>query len=392
MAERLKVFVIHGRGATPRHPQVREEGGDLDCISSNVFYSAWARATNSPYELAFVQYHDGLRRTLEEFENADIYIPDLPIDTVPDFDGDLRALAARGSRVVQYLDHHPWMDWQIDMFNRLKKEGLLGEYAMSGARKGEMMPKDGQVCGAELVYHHVIEDQPWDSEGMEELRRLTRSQDLHVEEIPMAINLSKLIGTGFPKHEMVQALAAIKTKADIERTYYDRGWYKIVEANDRRLAPVLARIKRAVCEIRFQTKDVDHTWSIICALVPPKKHQNEPTPNVAMAMGYVHELLPRADYFFYCFGSRMLSTRKMTHEPAVINLGWLIEHLCAPRDGGHPEAASGRPQGNPIFPRQRLSYITEHNFIWYCWYLAKRLSEITGARIQSVKPVRFARG
>lgn len=391
MNDRLKVFVIHGRGATPRYPQVREEGGDLDTVSSNVFYGVWAAALRARHEFTFVQYHDGLLKTLAEFENTDFYIPDLPLDTVPDIEGDIRALGGRGCRIVHYLDHHPWADWQIDMLNRLKAEGLVERYAMAGARKGEQLPKQMQACGAELVYDAVIRGQPWETEGLLELRRITRLQDLNIDDNPLAGRLSKMIGYGYPKHAMVTGLQSIREPEDMPRLMKVLGWDFYVAEHDEKIARVLPRLKQNLCEIRFRATDGhddDSTvWNVVCCLVP-KVYPGEPMPNVSAAIRYLKEFLPM-DYFFYCYGSRGLTTRKVTTRPGVMNLGSLVEKICTARDGGHPEAASGRPQGNSYFPRERLSYITGRNFIWYCRYLAQRIRSATPLEIESTFPLKL---
>lgn len=386
--DRLKVFVIHGRGATPRHPETREEGGDLDTISSNVFYGVWAQKTGVPYEFSFVQYHDGLLKTLWEFEQADFYIPDLPLDTVPDIEGDIRELASRGGRIVHYLDHHPWSDWQIDLLNRLKSEGLVERFAMAGARKGEHLPKEAQACGAELVYDAVIRGRPWETEGLKELRRITRLQDLCIEDNPLAGQLSRLITYGYPKHAMVTALLSLNEPEDMPRLYRGMGWDHVVAENDEKVDRVLPRLKQNLCEIRFKAPGSDDVWRIVCCLVP-KIYPGEPRPNVAAAIAYLKGAV-HMDYFFYCYGSRALTTRKVTTSPSVINLGALVEKICTPRDGGHPEAASGRPPGNAYFPHDRLSYITGRNFIWYCRYLAKRLRMSANVYIESTDPIRIS--
>lgn len=390
MNDRLKVFVIHGRGATPRHPDVREEGGDLDTVSSNVFYGVWARHHRVPHEFAFVQYHDGLLKTLWEFENTDFYIPDLPLDTVPDIEGDIRTLASRGGRIIHYLDHHPWTNWQIELLNRLKSEGLLERYAMAGARKGEQLPKGVQACGAELVYDAVIRGQPWDTEGLLELRRITRLQDLNIEDNPIAARLSKMIGYGYPKHAMVTALRTIREPEDLPKLMQGMGWDLFVAENDDKIARVLPRLKTNLCEIKFRSTDGhddgSRVWKIVCCLVP-KVYPGEPMPNVSAAIRYLKETI-EMDYFFYCYGSRGLTTRKVTHQPGVINLGSMVEKVCTPRDGGHPEAASGRPQGNSFFPKDRLSYITGRNFIWYCRYLSQRLRAVARVDIESTHPLK----
>ncbi|OGH62512.1 MAG: hypothetical protein A3G34_13050 [Candidatus Lindowbacteria bacterium RIFCSPLOWO2_12_FULL_62_27] len=385
--DRLKVCVIHGRGATPRRPNDREEGGDLDTISANVFYGVWATALRAPHEFAFVQYHDGLLRTLWEFENTDFYIPDLPLDTIPDIEGDIREIGRRGGRVVHYLDHHPWADWQLDLLTRLKSEGLVERFAMAGARKGEQLPKAAQACGAELVYDAVIRGQPWETEGLKELRRITRLQDLNIEDDPMGENLSKLIGYGYPKHDLVTALGSIREPEDLSRVFRGMGWDHYVAEHDEKLSRVLPRLKRNLCEIRFRAGEDPTVWTIVCCLVP-KTWPGEQLPNVSAAIRYLKHAL-EMDYFFYCYGSRALTTRKVTHQPSVINLGAMIEKICSPRDGGHPEAASGRPPGNPFFPHDRLAYITGRNFIWYCRYLAQRLRHATGVQIESVHPLRI---
>ena len=387
MNDRLKVFVIHGRGATPRHPGVREEGGDLDTVSSNVFYGVWAKALGAAYELSFVQYHDGLLKTLWEFENTDFYIPDLPLDTVPDIEGDIRTIASRGGRIVHYLDHHPWADWQIDLLRKLQSEGLVEKFAMAGARKGEQLPKEAQACGAELVYDAVIRGKRWETEGLKELRRITRLQDLNIDDNPMAAKLSKLIGYGYPKHSMATGLMSVREPEDLPQISQALGWNLFVDEHDEKIARVLPRLKYNLCEIKFRPNDGgSNVWNIVCCLVP-RVYPGEPLPNVSAAIRYLKEYV-RMDYFFYCYGSRGLTTRKVTTHPGVINLGSLVEKICSPKDGGHPEAASGRPHGNTNFPHERLSYITGRNFIWYCRYLGQRLRIAGNLQIDSTYPIR----
>ena len=387
MNDRLKVFVIHGRGATPRHPDVSEEGGDLDTISSNVFYGVWAHAIGAPHEFTFVQYHDGLLKTLWEFENADIYIPDLPLDTVPHLENDVRDLARRGSHVAHFLDHHPWSNWQVEMLNRLKSEGLLGRFALAGAQKGKHLPKEAQACGAELVYDAVIRDQDFETEGLKELRRITRLQDLGIEDNPVSGRLSKLISYGYPKYAMVTALMMLKEPEDLPRLMQGMGWDLLVAEGDERMSKILPRLKRSLCEIRFEFTDghPGGEFTILCCLVP-KIYPGEPLPNVSTAIRYLKDYRSM-EYFFYCYGSRALTTRKVTTEPGGLNLGDLVEKICTPKDGGHPEAATGRPQGSPYFPKDRLTYITPRNFIWYCRYLSQKLRYFAGVQIVSVRPV-----
>lgn len=389
MDERLKVFVIHGRGSTPRRPDQPEEGGDLDTVCANAFYGVWAQAIGAPHEFTFVQYHEGLLRALWDFENADIYIPDLPLDTIPDLEGDIRALAERGSRIVHFLDHHPWSQWQMDMLRRLQDEGLIDTVSMAGTRKGEVLPKDAQACATELVYDAVIRGQPWDTEGIKELNRISRMQDLNIEDNPLAVQLSKLIGYGYRKHDIVTALRAVREPEDISRLIKGMGWDIYITEHDEAISAVMPRLKRNLCEIVFRAPDhPEHTWNIVCCLAP-KIYPGEPMPNVSASIRYLKAFIPM-DYFFYCYGSRGLTTRKVTKLPGPLNLDTIISKICSPRDGGHPEAASGRPQSNPYFPRERLSYITGRNFIWYCRHIAKNIRTAMRIDIESTHPLRYS--
>jgi len=89
-ALRKKIFIIHGFGV--KNGIGWEAGGDLDTISSNVFYTVWAKdeigrlkgseaLRGADYDYDFVNYSEGLSH-LAVHSGCDVYIPDFPIDAL----------------------------------------------------------------------------------------------------------------------------------------------------------------------------------------------------------------------------------------------------------------------------------------------------------------------
>jgi len=111
---RKKIFIIHGKGVN--RGIGKEGGGDLDTVSSNAFYMAWAQNSlkeelgrdpvyGEDYEFDFMNYSEGVRH-LAVHSGCDIYLPDFPID----------ALTTRMKMLVMEEDE------SINLINRFTSE------------------------------------------------------------------------------------------------------------------------------------------------------------------------------------------------------------------------------------------------------------------------------
>ncbi|MBN2054302.1 hypothetical protein JW905_05235, partial [bacterium] len=113
---------------------------------------------------------------------------------------------------------------------------------------------------------------------------------------------------------------------------------------------------------------------------------NEPTINVASALAFLTPQF-KFDYYFYCYGSQLMTTRKVNQDAPPVNLSLAVSFIGSKADGGHAEAATGRPIANPEFPMHRFARVNDRNLHEYGHYLADRMSAFTGMHVRSVRPV-----
>ncbi|MFB6356209.1 MAG: hypothetical protein ABEJ65_06810, partial [bacterium] len=97
---------------------------------------------------------------------------------------------------------------------------------------------------------------------------------------------------------------------------------------------------------------------------------------VASALNYLTRRYT-IDYFFYAYGSFLLTTRRVNEDAHEINLSTMVKKIGSPADGGHPSAATGSPETNPAFPEKRFESINDRNFAEYLYYITDIVEENT---------------
>ncbi|MDI6756853.1 MAG: hypothetical protein QME32_02395 [Endomicrobiia bacterium] len=317
-----------------------------------------------------------------------------------------RFLAENSVTIASITDHHPYTPVVHDLISKIQKEGLIKEFNVRAAPRGQEEPVEKQVCGANIVYAERLASSPAKTEGLSTLNTMARMQDLHIKMMPLAISLSKLIGSKFSKMEMVSKLAELTDKKSLENIMLTTGWDKVVADYERRLSLVLPRAEANIMRLTF-AKDPKGVASALGKLFPSLNKKNkieifaalsafcdprkgEPQINVASAIGHiVGALKKKTDYFFYCYGSNILTKRKMSNSDERINLSVLSQSLGTKADGGHSGASTCKPVSNPAFPRKRLSNVKEWNFPEFLYYLGGKISESVGFPFKNIEPVGF---
>ncbi|PKN01764.1 MAG: hypothetical protein CVU77_02155 [Elusimicrobia bacterium HGW-Elusimicrobia-1] len=317
-----------------------------------------------------------------------------------------RFLAENDVTVESVTDHHPYTPAVHELIARLQKEGLVKEFNVRAAPRGQEEPVEKQVCGANIVFFERLSSSAAKTEGLSQLNVMARMQDLHIKMMPLAISLSKLIGSKFSKIEMALKLSELTDKKSLENIMASTGWDKVVADYERRLALVLPRAEANVMRMTFEReakglsavlgkifpslnkKNIIEIFAALSAFCDPRK--GEPQINVASAIGYIAGVKKmKTDYFFYCYGSNILTQRKMANSDERINLSTLSQWLGTKADGGHSGASTCKPVSNPSFPRKRLSNVKEWNFPEYLYYLAGKISESAGFPFKKLEPVNF---
>lgn len=407
-----------------------EAGGDLDTVASNALYAAYLKARfrlergeeavyGRDWDWDFVNYHESFLH-LARHRNCDIFIPDFPMDAIPDLDAAARAIAASGSRLVRLDDHHPMNERTYEILEQLVAEGLIDKYVMSGPSEGESQEEEDMTCGADLVHRAFLEGTPYDKAGLAELRRIAHLQDLHLEEEPLAIALSKLIGSKHAKYDMVHELSKVRTYEELRNIMETTGWREKVEAYEQGLARVAPRLEENLVRIDFVVPDEiggaelsslaglrgflgrmlakligrnpfaeavakkypDKVHKILVTL-PPYQTRREHRLNVAGAIEYL-KYRYRMDYFWYAWGGSLLSMRRFNDADEALNLSTVAKTIGGPDDGGHASAATCAPPRNASYPRERFGRLNKENFLDYCAYLAGKLEGL-GVRIVQVR-------
>ncbi|MCD6422499.1 MAG: hypothetical protein J7L42_00045 [Elusimicrobia bacterium] len=324
-------------------------------------------------------------------------------------------LRSKDVYVCEIYDHHPYTKEIYDLLLKLKSEGVIGDVYVHAPTRGGSEFQDNPKCGADIVYEKKIKGKRWDYPGLKLLRELAHYQDLHIKTEPLAIELSKLIGSSFNKIEMVKTLSEIKTQEELKTIMQKTGWDKKVKEYEEGLAEVLPRTQTNMLYMDFLRKPEDGDYQKHLLLVDkirsrfaPKSYdekikflrklymrnpknrlrilgvlspftdakKGEAKINVASAINYlVREKGFDTDYFFYCYGSEILVSRKPNEEDKTLNLGLLMQHIGTPADGGHSGAATSKPLSNPGFPRKRLVEVGEKNFIEFLHYIGGKVEE-----------------
>lgn len=338
-------------------------------------------------------------------------------------ESDIRYLHENNVNLVRLDDHHPYTPPVLDRLNELKEEGLLEDVVLSSLPRGEEKPEGQKKCGADLIYEQFVEGTEADNPGLQLLREEARVQDLHIRESELAIELSKLIGSKYSKTEMVRALMDVETESEMTSIMSEQGWDEAVEEYEAGLEKVLPRVEKTLYHLKLVEPPEDGDYSspvgwrkflhplelmfgdqeqqdhlekelyasssgnqvdIYCALSPfCDQRIGEPTINVASALNYLTKRY-KIDYYFYAYGSFLFSTRRVNEEGFDIDLSNLVSKIGSPSDGGHAAAATGSPENNPAFPKQRFDNVSDRNFAEYMYYILDTVCEVTGLELVEI--------
>ncbi len=342
---------------------------------------------------------------------------------------DLKLLKENDVRIIRFDDHHPWTREIYDTLQDMVKEGYITETVnlSSLERTAGEQPIEEQKCGTDLIYENFIKDKPYDNTGYKMLQYLAHVQDLHIKQDKLAVALSKLIGSGYSKISMAEALSEVKDKKELKNIMKLKGWDEIVQKYEEGLAEVLPRVEKNLVRARFLRKPPDGDYSKklgilsilkILAIFKPKelrqefykklyamipsnrvdvymalspftdRKQGEAKINVASAINYLSPKY-KMDYFFYCYGSMLMTTRRVNAKKEDINLSTFVAHVGTKADGGHPSAATGKPASNPKFPKEKFAKVNDSNFYEYALYIAEKVIEHTGLELYSIDEVKI---
>ncbi|MEA1928513.1 MAG: hypothetical protein U9N73_09925, partial [Candidatus Auribacterota bacterium] len=302
-----------------------------------------------------------------------------------------RELREKDVNFASLDDHHPYTQEIFDLLKKLEEEGIIQHIQIASLPRGQELPIEKQTCGAALVYKDRIEGKPWDNPGLAELKRIAILQDLHIEMEPLALELSKLIGSKYSKVEMATGLAEeIKDYDSMRNIMRNTGWDKKVETYEAGLDDVLPRTEQILGTINFHKPDNEEAKVKIMAGISPfcDAKKGETQINVASAIGYwMGKKGYPADYIFYCYGSHLMTTRKPNEEETSLNLSTVCQAMGTKADGGHSGAATCKPASNPNFPTEQLDKVRDTNFLQYIEYLGGVIADFSGLKFENVSPV-----
>lgn len=303
----------------------------------------------------------------------------------------IRHLHDRDINFESLDDHHPYTPEIFDLLKKLESEGIIKHIQVVALPRGRELPIEDQSCGSALVYKDRIEGKPWDNPGFAELKRVALLQDLHIEEEPLALELSKLIGSKYSKVVIASGLAEkIKDYESMRGIMKITGWDEKVRLYEEGLEKVLPRTEEVLGRIDFHKPDQPEAKVRIMAAISPfcDAKKGEVQVNVASAIGYwMGKKGYPADYIFYCFGSDLMTTRKPNEEETSLNLSTVCQAIGTKADGGHSGAATCKPISNPGFPVKRLDKVRDINFLEYLEYLGKLVSGFSGLVYEGVGSV-----
>lgn len=384
---------------------MHETGGDLDTVASAALYTHWLRSKaeqagesfvyGRDFRYVFVNYHDSLR-FLADHGPADVLMADLPVGALPSFEDDVRHLGERGVKFERFEDHHPYTAEHKAMFERLRENALVGFYELSGPLPDEALDASQARCGADMVYDNLVRGKPWDTQGARTLQRVTHAEDLACRREDLGRLLTNLIKGGVCKVELAQLLADGLAGDDIAERLAKLGWDRLAEDWATYFEEVESELLENAGMLTFnrparslaagggarlgvgsdmprpRREASDNKTRILVALAVSSK-PGQPKITTGKAVEFYGRVFPEADYVFYCYGARLMVTRRLNQADLAFNLGTIMPHLGGAGDGGHAGAAVCRPDTNPAYPRQLIGRLTAANFRAFCRYLGTRL-------------------
>lgn len=424
---------------------MHESGGDLDTVASAAFYTFYLQKKSlqdnqllrygTDYKYVYVNYHQGLKHLIPEGP-GELYMADFPSGAIPDLENDIRELYQAGIFLKRFEDHHPYNQNHLKAFEKLKAEGIIGMYALSGEyQEDEKNGEDNQTspdgdlsnepsCGADMVFHSCLETLNFTTEGALTLKKAAHSEDFVTDRHELGMVLTSLIKGGICKIELVNLLVKALNDNLFKEKLIENGFWQISrewnqffkEAETHLLENVyMITVKRPsgassltggkslgigsdaviskpvslsetseITEIGKNQLSHPQTLSIVTALAYFSE-PGEPKITTGKAVSFYKEKFPDADYIFYCYGSNLMVARRLNQADYSINLGKLMPVLGSDGDGGHGGAAVGRPSANAQYPEQIIGKsVSENNFRKFVKYLASRLNQ-TGINVLKVK-------
>jgi len=351
-----------------------------------------------------------------------------------------RFLKENDVNVVSIDDHHPYNPEVLTLLEKLRDEGVIGSVHIHAEPRGVDEAPEDKKCGADLIYEKMVKGKRWDNPGLKHLRDIAHVQDLYLprqywpesmgtKDRGLGIEISKLIGSSFNKIEMTMELSKLDSREALENIMSSTGWDKFVKEYEDGLEKVLPRTETNMAHMLFirkpdgadyekclgfkdklrvfftapkdagekeafikklYAKNPKNRLVIMAALSPfTNAKLGETKINVASAINYLlHRKKYYADYFFYCYGSQIMTTRKPNNDDETINLSTLMQHIGTKADGGHKGAATCQPLSNPQFPKKRLLKVGDRNILEFFYYIAGKVSEYAPSlELLSVKPV-----
>ncbi|MEA2012666.1 MAG: hypothetical protein U9O87_06230 [Verrucomicrobiota bacterium] len=397
-------------------------GSDLDTLSSAVFYAHVLSFGNTKeniygkdYQFVFMRYHEGLKHWTSLLEPGDIYMADIPISTIPDLRSDLISLKKTGFTLKRYEDHHPYTKEQLTELVKLKKEGLLEYFAMSGPEQGKELSENEMKCGADMVFESLIKKSEFNTEAIEFLQVCTHGEDLARDRKPTGKLLTELIKGGINQIELAQKLLLCKKKKDIYSLLESEGWQKQVIEERKKVADISDKFLHNIqlleadrpstdagmlsgapyCEgsdMPIQNYELQKNGKLkvedgelntnkkqklnILICLAPRTAKNEPKLNIGRACEYFGRNMPEIDYLLYCYGSSLIVSRRLNQADSCINLSDLMRNIGTDEDGGHAGAAVCCPENNKNYPHTLLGSVDSGNFSRYCRYLTEKIEGI----------------
>jgi hypothetical protein len=359
--------------------QMQETGGDLDTVGSAALYAYWLQASAEArgetcaygrcYRYAFLNYHESLL-SLKHLGPADLYLADLPIGAFPEFEPECRALADVGIRVRRYEDHHPCTPEQRAALGRLRDDGILEFFEMSGPAGTEEPDPDTLRCATDMVYDNVIRGTPWDCAGARTLRDAAHAEDFVKGRTAFGRLLTDLIKGGQCKVEIVQTLVDGIPGDDGAARVRANGWETVADAWRRETDAIRERLLEHAYVLTLADSGVRILAALAVHAAPGSARMT-----VGKAQEFYAEKVPEADYLFYCYGSGLLVARRLNQADVTLNLAELMRRIGSPGDGGHGGAAVARPERHPRYPRRTLGTIRAGRFGAFVRYLSARLGE-----------------
>lgn len=408
---------------------MHETGGDLDTVASAALYvhalSSQAAAGGQVlrygphYRYAYVNYHESLRN-LADRGPAEVFMADMPIGTLPQFEEDVRFLRLRDVTILRFEDHHPFTTAQRDMLGRLSDEGVIGYFSLRGPMEGREIEPADMKCGADMVYESMVKGRPWDCPGARNIRDTAHAEDFVRDRTPLGVLLTGLIKGGVCKIELAQVLVESMPGDDLPDRLKARGWDTLTREWDDYFATVQDRLSENSYLLRLTAPEsvdtptpgptpgpgsdmrihslepAEHktTVDILMALAPGRE-PGQPRITVGKAIEFFTRAVPDADYVFYCYGSGLLVARRVNQADLTLNLGSLMRQLGTEADGGHAGAAVARPEAHPGYPWRLLGRVTAANFGEFVRYTAFRLEDcgysLLGLENRSIAGTRHVR-